>query len=45
MQEIISDSLKSVIRLGDNTALSSINEATDFTCVQSVTHLENVTSF
>jgi hypothetical protein len=34
-----------VIRLGDNTAVSSINEDTDFTCAQSVTHLENITSF
>lgn len=32
-----------MIRLGDNTALSSINECTDFTCAQSLTRLENIT--
>jgi hypothetical protein len=34
-----------VIRLGDNTAVSSINEGTDFACAKSVTHLENITPF
>jgi hypothetical protein len=32
-----------VVPLGDNTALSLINEYTDFTCAQSLTHLENIT--
>jgi hypothetical protein len=34
-----------VIRLGDNTAVPSINEYTDFTHEQSLTHLANTTPF
>jgi hypothetical protein len=37
--------MRHVIRLDDNTTVSSINEDTDFTCAQSEMHLENITPF